>query len=80
MTVNWNGRTFGQLTEEERAIVTADAATKMAEELERNADAIADLLDDEEHVRAEPYCDYCEREGHTFTSCPRRDDESEVDL
>jgi hypothetical protein len=21
------------------------------------------------------YCDYCEREGHTFSSCPKRDDE-----
>lgn len=20
------------------------------------------------------YCDYCEREGHTFSSCPARDD------
>ena len=24
----------------------------------------------------EPYCDYCERDGHTFASCPRRDDDS----
>jgi hypothetical protein len=23
----------------------------------------------------EPYCDYCERDGHTFSSCPARDDE-----
>lgn len=21
------------------------------------------------------YCDYCEREGHTFAGCPKRDDE-----
>jgi hypothetical protein len=21
------------------------------------------------------YCDYCEREGHTFRSCPARDDD-----
>lgn len=21
------------------------------------------------------YCDYCEREGHTFSACPARDDE-----
>jgi len=20
------------------------------------------------------YCDYCEQEGHTFRSCPKRDD------
>lgn len=24
---------------------------------------------------AEDYCDYCEREGHTFRTCPRRDDD-----
>lgn len=23
----------------------------------------------------EEYCDFCEREGHTFSSCPRRDTE-----
>lgn len=23
----------------------------------------------------EDYCDYCEREGHTFRTCPARDDE-----
>jgi hypothetical protein len=23
----------------------------------------------------EPYCDFCERTGHTFRSCPARDDE-----
>lgn len=23
------------------------------------------------------YCDYCEREGHAFNSCPRRDDDEE---
>ena len=22
----------------------------------------------------EGYCDYCERSGHTFSSCPKRDD------
>lgn len=22
-----------------------------------------------------PYCDYCEHEGHTFSTCPARDDE-----
>jgi hypothetical protein len=22
-----------------------------------------------------PYCDYCETVGHTFRSCPRRDDD-----
>lgn len=23
----------------------------------------------------EDYCDYCEREGHTYRSCPKRDDD-----
>lgn len=23
----------------------------------------------------EGYCDYCEKTGHTFRSCPRRDDD-----
>jgi hypothetical protein len=22
-----------------------------------------------------PYCDYCEKHGHTFSSCPARDDD-----
>jgi len=25
----------------------------------------------------EPYCDYCENEGHNYLHCPRRDDEHE---
>jgi hypothetical protein len=29
---------------------------------------------DDDHERVEDYCDYCEREGHTYRSCPRRDD------
>jgi len=50
-------------------------------------DAIGDMLDDrdgdhdgfgshwDDRISAiEGYCDYCEREGHTFRSCPRRDD------
>lgn len=23
----------------------------------------------------EPYCDYCETEGHSFSTCPKRDDD-----
>jgi len=30
-----------------------------------------------EHV--EDYCDYCERDGHTFRSCPKRDDDPDDD-
>jgi hypothetical protein len=26
------------------------------------------------------YCDYCEREGHAFRSCPKRDDDEGWDL
>jgi hypothetical protein len=33
----------------------------------------------EELYRSELYCDFCEREGHTFNQCPKRDDESEED-
>jgi len=25
-------------------------------------------------IEDELYCDYCDEEGHTFRSCPRRDD------
>jgi hypothetical protein len=28
----------------------------------------------------EDYCDYCERVGHTFRSCPRRDDGPDDDF
>lgn len=30
---------------------------------------------DEDHQWVEDYCDFCEREGHTFRECPDRDDE-----
>ncbi len=26
------------------------------------------------------YCDYCETEGHTFRSCPKRDDDDDYPL
>ena len=29
---------------------------------------------------ADLYCDYCEREGHTFRSCLKRDDDEGWDL
>ncbi len=35
------------------------------------------LIMDQEQVDEEPYCDYCEGYGHTFRSCPRRDDSPE---
>ena len=35
------------------------------------AEAEADMADD----NFELYCDYCERTGHTFRTCPARDDE-----
>lgn len=28
-------------------------------------------------VAVRSYCDYCEREGHTFRTCPARDDHAE---
>jgi hypothetical protein len=39
-----------------------------------------EYLDDRENAYdawmqlMEGYCDYCEEEGHTFRTCPRRDD------
>jgi CLIP1 zinc knuckle len=42
------------------------------------ADPKVEIVVDEEHL-AEPYCDYCERYGHTFSSCPKRDDETVPD-
>jgi hypothetical protein len=38
-------------------------------------DYLWDREDAEAHEVREDYCDLCEREGHTFSSCPRRDDE-----
>lgn len=46
MDVNWNGRTFGQLTREEREIVTRSAATQLECELNANAERISAVLDD----------------------------------
>lgn len=39
------------------------------------------FADDVEHIHPldRLYCDYCETEGHTFRSCPRRDDEPDYD-
>lgn len=34
----------------------------------------------QEQVADEPYCDYCEEEGHTFRSCPARDDTPDQDV
>ncbi len=34
---------------------------------------------DEVLAPPEDYCDYCERSGHTFRSCPRRDDNFDDD-
>lgn len=33
----------------------------------------------DEDVVPEPYCDYCEKEGHTFATCPARDDDPQDD-
>lgn len=41
-----------------------------------------DEADERRHAvteRVEAYCDFCESEGHTFRSCPRRDDEGMFD-
>lgn len=32
---------------------------------------------DEIGMPEEDYCDYCEQSGHTFRSCPKRDDEDD---
>lgn len=42
-------------------------------------DDITSYLDhpdwDEQRSPWEAYCNYCEEEGHTFSSCPQRDDD-----
>lgn len=35
--------------------------------------------DTDEILHGEVYCDLCEREGHTFRSCPQRDDDPAPD-
>jgi hypothetical protein len=32
------------------------------------------FYDEGQLLGTEPYCDYCEHEGHTFSQCPARDD------
>jgi hypothetical protein len=32
-----------------------------------------------EPIPGVPYCDYCEKEGHTFAQCPARDDYEDAD-
>jgi hypothetical protein len=45
--VEWNGRTYGELTKDEQRQVRAEAAGRLQHELERNAPALAALLADE---------------------------------
>jgi hypothetical protein len=47
MTVNWAGRTFGQLTPAEKREVTRDAAERLAAELTAAAEQISAVLDQE---------------------------------
>lgn len=37
-------------------------------------DQLDQLIEDTIEERHELYCDLCEVEGHTFRTCPRRDD------
>lgn len=43
-------------------------------------DDLIEIMDDRENAYDQwmqsvmGYCDWCEEEGHTFRSCPRRDD------
>ena len=45
------------------------------------AEAIAGMFEfegyDPPEERDVEYCDYCEKEGHSFRACPARDDENE---
>lgn len=45
---------------------------------ESEAEAAYDRMLDTLYEESLGYCDYCEEEGHTFCSCPSRDDESEA--
>lgn len=38
-----------------------------------------DAYDEDDRDEQEPYCDYCEQDGHFFRSCPKRDDADEYD-
>lgn len=46
-------------------------------EFERWMDEADDRRKAEQERIPEPYCDYCENDGHTFRSCPMRDDDPE---
>lgn len=52
MSVDWNGRTFGQLTPEEKRVALAEAAAQMQSELTALAPAIAAVLADDEAAPA----------------------------
>lgn len=45
-SVEWNGRTYGQLSADEKLKVKREVASKLQDELTRNADAIAAILED----------------------------------
>lgn len=45
MGVNWNGRTFGELTAEEQRQAAREASAQLQAELEANADLISKILD-----------------------------------
>jgi len=65
------------VTKSGRVLTDADIQA-LADEAERGYEV---YTDDEGRTRVRPwgddapYCDYCERTGHTFSTCPARDDE-----
>ena len=51
---------------------------EVSECINSEVEYLGDISDEQPYT--EEYCNYCDSEGHTFRTCPRRDDSTDVDV